>query len=369
MSAELSQKFPPAFYRRYLVGGLSPTDIDEMLGNGWFRNDMMVCSMSIKPWQGGWCSSLMLRIPLRGFTWKKRLRKVLRRNRELFSVQIQPFVTSAAKEKLWQKFKTKVHGWGFVPPLAKHLFKEKTATDFQTWEVNVFYRGSLVAFSVFDRGATSLASLEAAYDPDFSRYSLGMYTMLMEIEFASTEGMAFYYPGFIPKGESMFEYKLRPGNVQFFRLREQQWVSWENLQADDWQLETVMRRLGDVSQALKLANVLSFPSYGLFIHEPYEALSPVHFNIQLAVLDPGNPAGTDQRLVAWDPVAQCYLVFRASLLHNLPFARYIERQQWLFLLDIRSFELVDKTSDALEAAALTMDVGKNQGPGKWFFPK
>ena len=111
--------------------------------------------------------------------------------------------------------------------------------------------------------------MEAAYDVAFGKYSLGIFTMLVEIRYCIEQGMAYYYPGFYPKGSSMFDYKLRPGQIEFFRPKEEKWLPWSVCRKEDWLLDEVFKRLKEVNMLLlghgfkssiKVFNITNFPS-------------------------------------------------------------------------------------------------------------
>ncbi len=213
MTDNNSTEFKPSFYARVPVQQLTPQEMDSLLTNGYYRNGLDACANSVRFMGNAWVSAVMLRVRLSDFVWKKRLRKLLRSNGEKFSFHFQLFESSVEKEALWQQFKQGVHGWAIVPKLEMHLLRGQPATSFNTWELCVFFESKLVAISVFDRGERGITSLEAAYDTAFNKYSLGVYTMLLEIEHCIEHGIDFYYPGFFPKGDPMFDYKLRQPGV------------------------------------------------------------------------------------------------------------------------------------------------------------
>ena len=68
------------------------------------------------------------------------------------------------------------------------------------------------------------------YDPEYDRYSLGFYTMLLEIEYCMELGLKFYYPGYVVPGYSRFDYKLRIGDVDYFDLYSKEWLPFSALQ-------------------------------------------------------------------------------------------------------------------------------------------
>ena len=249
--------FPPVPYAHIPVKKLSPEKIDELLANAYFRNGLKVCSALVRYISGHWRPCLMLRVSLTDFRWKKRSRKLLRRNAKIFDVQIQPFWPRGEMEELWKLFKTKVHQWDNVSKVAEYLSGGFPASNFQTYEIAVYRKQQLVAFSLFDRGHKSIASLEAAYHPDFKEFSLGYYTMLLELEYAQQNMMSWYYPGFLPKGLPMFEYKLRPGGLEFFQLQNQTWQEWDSCTDSDWLIESVQEKLHGLQSFFKKYDIHS----------------------------------------------------------------------------------------------------------------
>lgn len=309
VNISLKTSFPPVTYARFPVEKLSPEEIDELLAVGWFRNDLNVYTTVTRFVEGEWKSCLMLRIPLKSLVWKKRLRKLLRRNAREFDVSIKPFVPRPVVEKIWQDFKTKVHNWGHVPRIGQHLFKGRLPANFNTWEVGVYHKNRLVAFSIFDRGATSLASLEAAYHPDFQRFSLGLYTMLLEIEFGKTQNMNWYYPGFYPKDTSMFDYKFRTGNVEFFRLKNQCWLPWEEAAPSDWLYDEMKSKLEAV-QAILMGRQIKV-SFRKTIHTniPSEESEASDHNVFLELLTHQTGGHVHRTRVVWDVLKRHYEVY------------------------------------------------------------
>jgi arginine-tRNA-protein transferase len=242
--------FPPVPYAHFSIKQLNPHQIDELLANGYFRNGLNVFSGLGRYVLGKWRPCLMLRIPLGNFRWKKRSRKLLRRNARNFEVRIEPLRPRAEMEELWKLFKTEIHDWGNVPKVTEYLLRGLPAANFQTYELGIYHGNRLVAFSIFDKGHKSIASLEAAYHPDFQKFSLGYYTMLLELEYAIANDVDWYYPGFLPKGIAMFKYKLRPGGAEFFNLKKQEWLPWESLAEADWLSEVVEQKLHFLKELL-----------------------------------------------------------------------------------------------------------------------
>ena len=83
-------------------------------------------------------------------------------------------------------------------------------------------RGSrLLAASYLDLGHAAVSSIYGFFDPDESARSLGIFTMLVEIEFACQRGCRHYYPGYAYLQPSHYDYKK-----QFHGLEAFDWKAW-----------------------------------------------------------------------------------------------------------------------------------------------
>lgn len=341
----MRSSFPPAMYASYEVKKLSARQHDELLANGWFRNDVTVFTSGIKFMGDAWRSCIMLRVPLLGFTFKKRLRKLMRKNGEMFDVVIRPFHHTAEKEILWQDFKSKVHGWVMIPQLDKHLLKNAAPEHFNTWELCVYQDGVLIAFSIFDKGEHSISSLEAAYNTDYQRHSLGIYTMLMEIDYGISTKMKYYYPGFFPKDVPMFDYKLRPGNVEFFRLNEKRWLPLENVQETDWLKEFILSKFHAAKEILANQGYEVSIGFGMYTSIPSRKPAATDFNLLLVVKKPDHPFGKPACLIAWDPLEEHFKVFTGNPLVGMAFWQPSPDNETVRLIHVNPSKFQDKTTE------------------------
>jgi arginine-tRNA-protein transferase len=308
-------EFKPAYYAKVPVPQLSPLELDTLFANGYYRNGKDAHASSIRLMNRDWVSTVMLRVRLSDFVWKKRLRKLLRTNSGLFSHSIRPFVPDEATEALWQRFKTGVHNWPSVPRLDHHLLRGQPAANFHTHQLSVFDGEKLVGFSTFDRGVASITSMEAAYDADYRKHSLGLYTMLLEIAWCQAQGMTYYYPGFFPKDDPMFSYKLRPGNLEFFRVATAEWLPMEALSDTDWVLEEVTEQHIALSRALNEKNLPNWAVFNHCLHWPEGLPSITSSALQHAV---SAPVGLGRQLllfIHWDLYRKCFQVFEPWNLH------------------------------------------------------
>lgn len=311
MAQDKRLTFAPAFYARFPLVSLSKKALDQAMETGYYRNGSEFFTTSARHMGQNWVPSIMLRLPINGFEFKKRHKKLLRVNQKSFKHVVKAFAPCLEKELLWQRFKSGVHKWQFIPKLEHHLFRDKPPTNFHAMELSVFHGEKLVAFTAFDLGETSLSSLEAAYDPDYGQYSLGFYTMLLEIEYCRDNQLSHYYPGFLPKDDSMFAYKLRPGEMEYFQLKSAQWKPISGLQKEDWLMENVVEKNDSLKAALQAAGFFVINGYAYCLHVPSKKALLQASNLNLLVPIQGD-FGTSLLVVYWDELSGGYKAFEGE---------------------------------------------------------
>lgn len=203
----------------------SPFMLDDYLSKGWFRSSSSMYRARILCFEEDLHEVINIRLPINNYTPKKRLRRIQRRVNNTFHVVVQPFENNAQKEALYQNHKHRFRGF-----LQKSLYyylkgEDKERHDlsiFQTYEVSIYDKGKLIGFSLFDIGKSAIASIICVFDADYERYSLGTFTMLQEIKYAQSQGFLYYYPGYVLHNTTMFDYKLRLGEMEFYN-HQQQW--------------------------------------------------------------------------------------------------------------------------------------------------
>jgi len=176
-------------------------------------------------------SVVNIRLNLGNYLHKKRMRKILRKNNSEFRFEIGKAKVDLSRDRLYQLHKKKFKGF-IHNNLSEYLNAGFPRTVFDTKEVAVYDDDRLIAVSYFDNGDTSIASLIGLYDEEYSSHSLGLYTMLLEIEYAIAAGKKWYYPGYVLDKKSSFNYKLQLGDYEFYN-KNKRWSRFENFQTED----------------------------------------------------------------------------------------------------------------------------------------
>lgn len=94
-------------------------------------------------------------------------------------------------------------------------------------EFRALLDGRLIAASFLDVGAEATSSVYGLFDPEFSRRSPGILTLMKEIEWSRENGKKFLYPGYATHEASHYDYKK-----QFAPLSALDWNTgaWQPLQ-------------------------------------------------------------------------------------------------------------------------------------------
>ena len=193
---------------------ISPGHLDALLANGWrhfstyfFRYNLGFLDFDIR-------RVIPLRTRLSEFSLSKSQRRVLRKNEDL-KVVIRPIEIDDSAEALFHRHKQRFdHNvpqsiFDFLPPNAP-------SASCDTKEVCVYKEDELVAASYFDLGARTASGIYAIFEPTEASRSLGIFTMLKEIEYALDAGKEFYYQGYSYEGESFYDYKKRFRGTEMF---------------------------------------------------------------------------------------------------------------------------------------------------------
>lgn len=194
------------------IDTISGRQLDARLALGWrhFGSGFFRANFAIH--DGALCGILPLRIPLADFALTKSLRRVLRKNSDLdVSVapsQITPEVV-ALFESHCVRFKSDV-----PDSINDFLSSDPARVPCLNLTIAVRQRGRLIAASFLDIGSKSVSSVYGLFDPAESARSLGIFTMLLEMDWAVKNGRSIYYSGYSYTVPSPYDYKKRFPAVQ-----------------------------------------------------------------------------------------------------------------------------------------------------------
>jgi len=169
---------------------------DQRVGGTVFRTECPFCT-ACEP----------VRIDIEGFTPSRSQRRIFRRNADL-DVELGEPALNRRRVSLWNRHRR-----------ARGLLTEHSRKDpigYQEWlvdscaptsEVRYSLAGRLIAVSLLDLGQTSANSAYHYFDPTHADRSLGVFSVLHEIELCRARGMKWYYLGLWVEDCAALRYK------------------------------------------------------------------------------------------------------------------------------------------------------------------
>lgn len=166
-----------------------------------------------------------LRVPVARFTPTKSHRRVLRKNEDV-QVRVANPAVSAERLRLYNKHK-----------LQRGLSRdgqELAASGYRAWlvdsctrsrELHYLVAGRLIGVSVLDFGRRSVSSVYHYFDPEESRRSIGVYSVLKELELCKKYDFEWYYLGFYVDDCAHLNYKAE--YLPHQRKIDGRWVDFE----------------------------------------------------------------------------------------------------------------------------------------------
>ena len=206
---------------------VSPEQLDLLLAEGWRHFGTQFFRYSLGIYEFDIRLVIPLRLPLEKYSPSKSQRRVLRQNSDLI-VMVQPAEITPESVELFERHKRRFK-WGVPDSVYDFLSLDPATVPCEGMEVSVRLEDRLIALSYFDVGARSTSAVYGMFDPELADRSLGIFTMLKEIEFGQVNGKEFYYQGYAYEGESFYDYKKRFRGTEVFDWKG----SWRPLVATE----------------------------------------------------------------------------------------------------------------------------------------
>lgn len=192
----------------FYIEKVAPAELDSLLADGWrhfgpnfFRYNLAVYDDDIR-------HVMPLRIRLSEFRLSRSQLRVLKRNAD-FTISIESIEITAEIEALFHRHKQRFKQH---PPESIYTFVSEypELEPCATLQQSIRTRdGELLSAGFFDVGENSLSGIYTAFEPTETRRSLGIFTILKEIEYAISLEKEFYYQGYCYSGSSFYDYKKR----------------------------------------------------------------------------------------------------------------------------------------------------------------
>jgi len=290
------------------LSSISPEELDQYLARGWYRMDQHIFTTPFLQEEGFvFRDTIWLRHRLSAFQFPKWFRKM---KKDLqFSVEIADARPTAGHEFLYQLYReSKPEDW--AESLEDILYGEKADTVFNTKMINIHCGEELVAAGFFDMGANSAAGIVNFYHPQYSRYSLGKYLYYLSVEFAISQGLEFFYPGYFAPGNPHFDYKLTmdKGSLEFYQAIYKAWYPIRLFKDEHLSLPLIEQKLGGLYLSLEDMGMQTYFIYNAHYERQYNSTWDSPYAVYIVPNDPDNA----HYAVIYDPANRRYYLFDCS---------------------------------------------------------
>ncbi len=217
---------------RHPMEVLAPSVFDDFLSKGWRLLGQSLVRHNFSVCRGEICHTVPLRIRLDDFEPSKSQRQLLRRNATLLSKR-SPIRFSRQKFQLFDLHIQRLYERQ-PSSLASFLNPFSSQVPVQGQEWRVYFNKNLIACSFFHIGDRAFSGTYCIFDPAYSQFSLGTYTMLLELLLAKELGKKYYYHGYTYNVPSQFDYKLNFNALEAMNWESGEWQPQERLPVRRW---------------------------------------------------------------------------------------------------------------------------------------
>lgn len=191
----------------YYPEKMNGEELDDFLEMGWYRMGQSIFTTHFIFLEESYYRVFWLRYNLNNIALSKS-QKRLKDKHQQFDVSVKPLEITDEIEQLYAAYKTCVNFAG-AESVHQWLFGDAPPTNvFDTELIEIRDNQKLIAVGVADWGSKSIAGIINFYHPEYKRFSLGKYLMLIKIELGQSKNIQWYYPGYLVYQRPEFDYKL-----------------------------------------------------------------------------------------------------------------------------------------------------------------
>jgi hypothetical protein len=222
------------FVKTIIPEKLSLNEFDAYLAEGYFPSGQSMQALSHWVMQHLWILEInrvyRMRFSVDDIVKHKSHQRVSKLNRG-FRVEFNDFnEILQVHNELYQKYREYIKFE--CASSIQEILEENTYTDsiYKRIVISVYDNDKLIAMDILCAGVQSLASVLCFFDPDYAKYSLGKYSMLLAIEYMKLNGYTYYYLGYLMNGNPKFDYKLFLGadGAAVFNVENSCWVKFDS---------------------------------------------------------------------------------------------------------------------------------------------
>ncbi len=159
---------------------------------------------------------IAVRVPVQSFRANRTQRRALKRNHEL-RISVEPAQFTQRYFQVYERYISMRHADGDMYPATEDQFKSFLLS---AWADTLFvcaYEGDrLLSVAVTDRLNDGLSAVYTFFEPNESARSLGVFSILQQLELCKTLGLSHLYLGYWIRESSKMAYKSQYRPLQMF---------------------------------------------------------------------------------------------------------------------------------------------------------
>lgn len=216
---------PPLIWDDFHADHVPPAGMDALWAQGWRHFGPQFFRYSIMEHEGAIQTVVPLRVDLSQLVLSRSQRRVLRKNADV-TVEIIPATLSDEVRTMFHRHKARFTA-NVPDDLLTFLSPEPATVPCECLALRCRLAGECIAVSFMDVGALSVSSVYAVFEPMHASRSLGIFTMLTEMQWARGQGKQFAYPGYATLGNSHYDYKKQFAGLHGYDWESLQWLPWQ----------------------------------------------------------------------------------------------------------------------------------------------
>ena len=163
-----------------------------------------------------------IRVPIAEFSLSRSQRRVWKKNQDLQIYSGYPVVDKTHLD-LFNRHKLE-RGLSDRPTSESHYKNWLAVTCTRTVEMRYVLDGRLIGVGILDLGRRDASSVYFYFEPTLEKRSLGVFSVLAEIEWLRSQGYRYYYLGLYVRDCAQLSYKARYKPHE--RLEGERWVRY-----------------------------------------------------------------------------------------------------------------------------------------------
>jgi arginine-tRNA-protein transferase len=220
------------YYKTEYPQKIQGHSLDTYLEKGWYRIGQKMITTDLIDYNDSLIPVFWLRYNLQQYQPSKSALNIIRKNKN-FQVKIKNYQINAEAEEQFHFYKTCID-FGMSDTIQEYLQEDRPANVFDTLLIEVRDNKKLIASGYFDLGDATTTSILHFYHPDYKKYSLGKYLILLTLNYSIEQGKKYYYPGYISPEYAKLDYKLfaDKNSTELYLREKDHWFNLNSIYPD-----------------------------------------------------------------------------------------------------------------------------------------